>query len=146
MNHRNPKILLLAAALCVAGCAGEKVPQLARVHGKVTFQGKPLTTGRVVFMPVKQGEGESRIYPASGDIKEDGSYELTTNNPGDGASIGEHKVIMEVFNAPGQGGAPAPGMTLKSIVPMKYTDPSTTPLTKTVAAGDNTIDLDILPD
>ena len=72
--------------------------------------------------------------PAVGPIKPDGSYELTTDNPGDGAIIGEHKVaVVSVDNSAAK----------KSVIPEKYSTPNTTPLTKTVKAGDNAIDLEV---
>ena len=51
----------------------------AKVHGKVTYQGKPLTFGTVLFMPVEAPK-EGSIQPASGPISPEGTYELTSRS------------------------------------------------------------------
>jgi hypothetical protein len=123
MNERRRTVLLLAAmALVAGGCGGgEKVPSLAKVHGKVSYNGKPMALGKVLFIPVKRGEGETRPFPAGAEIQPDGTYVLTTVNPGDGAAIGEHKVVMHVFEEPGKRkGPPRGGTMMRSLVPEKY--------------------------
>ena len=60
------------------------------VTGKVLLaDGKPLTTGRVEFIPVKGG------MPAAGDIGPDGSFSLKTGNGQEGAPAGDYKVRLE---------------------------------------------------
>src|SRR6187402_2127746 len=83
-------------ALVTAGC-GSKHPLTAPVKGKITIDGKPVTTGRISFHPVS---GER---PALANIQPDGSYSLTTFEDGDGALLGRHKVSIKstrIENAP----------------------------------------------
>src|SRR5688572_152981 len=69
---------------CAAGC-GEAVH---KVQGKVAFEGKALPGGgAIVFLPL-----DDTRKPANGDIAADGSYQLSTNKPGDGALTGEYRV------------------------------------------------------
>ncbi len=151
-----PLAIAAATALAAFGCGEPGPPPLAKVHGKVTRKGEPLTTGSVLFVPVAPKEEGSRDYPAGGPIGQDGSYELTTIDPGDGAAVGEHKVVVISMT----GGAEAPTgfyegesskakapkpATLKSAIPGKYAAPETTPLSFTVKPGENTFDID-LPD
>jgi hypothetical protein len=77
-------LLLLLGAV---GCGGGLYP----VRGKVTYKdGTPLTKGLVVF------ESSTRTPPitARGDIRADGSYELSTFKPADGAPAGKYRVLV----------------------------------------------------
>ena len=61
------------------------------VRGKVTFpDGTPLEGGRVEFELVSSKHRVS----ARGVIRPDGSFELGTFQPGDGALAGEHRAIV----------------------------------------------------
>ncbi len=139
MTAKQSGVGWMLAGLFILGCSGEPRPSLAKVHGKVSLQGKPLTSGRILFVPSKASEGELS-HPASGKIGDDGSFTLTSYDDGDGAMIGEHKVAVIVTSAPG---AKAPGTTVKSPVPKQFADPETTPLRKKVEPGDNAIDINL---
>jgi hypothetical protein len=81
--------LAVAAALVLlvgtAGCGRRLYP----VHGTVTLEdGQPLTRGMVIF----EGEHDGVAVMARGQIKPDGSYELGTEKPGDGAPPGKYRV------------------------------------------------------
>jgi hypothetical protein len=57
----------------------------------VTYpDGKPLTEGMVVF----ESQGQEKPVTARGDIHPDGSYELGTHRPGDGALAGKYRVLV----------------------------------------------------
>ncbi len=147
--------MILAMTGCTLnGCGSGIHYEHATVHGKVTYQGKPLTLGSVLFVPVEPPK-EGSVQPASGEIKSDGTYELKSEADA-GAILGEHKVVVFAMDsgssakdtakaadaAPSPAG-PAKAARLKSLVPKKYADPTTTPLTKKVVAGDNTIDIEL---
>ncbi|WP_437203770.1 hypothetical protein [Planctomicrobium sp. SH664] len=97
--------LLLAGGL--VGCA-EQGPNLAPVKGKVTFNGKPLPMGTVIFTPNQDGP-----Y-ATGEIAEDGTFVMTTFKPGDGALVGSHSVMINAVDGSNPEAPP------KAIIPMKY--------------------------
>lgn len=156
MIRRSARFTL--AAVCLAtplGCDSGR-PTLSKVHGKVTYQGKPVTNGNVLFLP-KDAPKDAPPNPASGPIKPDGTYELTTFEPGDGAAVGEHRVAVIAIDGGSaaesmaydgkaitpKGKSAGPKITMKSLVPAKYQTPDTSPLTKKVVAGDNTIDLEL---
>lgn len=92
-------ISLVAALLVCSACPGcgskEASPLIAAtvpVKGKVTYKGKPLTRGEIMFHPV------SGTMFAHGTIKGDGSFQLTTFTPGDGAAVGIHRVSLSHLN------------------------------------------------
>ena len=146
--------LLGIAAFVLGGCGKEITYEHARVHGKVTYNGKPVTFGSVLFMPVEAPK-EGSIQPASGSILPDGTYELASQST-PGAILGEHKVLViavdggksedqpkNADNSP----SPANKKTVrayKSAIPKKYSEPTATPLVRKVAKGDNTIDIDLV--
>jgi hypothetical protein len=143
-------------AFCGCGDSGIKYEH-ANVHGKITYRGKPLTFGTILFMPVEVPK-EGTIQPASGAISADGTYELTSQTTS-GAILGEHKVMVIAVEggkiapppATAKDGVQAPvaatkgskDLQLKSSVPKKYSDPMSTPLTRKVVAGDNAIDIEL---
>jgi hypothetical protein len=132
------------------GCAGNaERPPLGRVSGKVTHNGKPVTSGSVVFSPVGGTQsGAARI--ATGQIESDGSYTLTTYDTGDGAVLGQHTVTVEsrgtgedIKNLNVKPGGAIAYKLPKSTVPDKYLKTDRSPLKHTVEAGKNTIDIDL---
>jgi hypothetical protein len=88
-------VLLLGLAALTSGC-GEKSfdtskEQVYPVKGKVLLNtGKPLTSGKVAFLP-KKAVGLS----ATGNIGSDGSFSLTAADGREGAAEGEYKVRVE---------------------------------------------------
>jgi hypothetical protein len=140
---------VLACSPIAVGCGGStQRPQMGRVHGTVSFDGKPVDKGRVTFTPVA-AEGTSGGASAMSPIESDGSYSLTTFDTGDGAIVGQHVVTVVVptqdineLNKPKADGSIA-YILPKELIPKKYTDPKETPLRNTVVAGDNKIDIDL---
>jgi hypothetical protein len=65
---------------------------LGRVQGKVTFKGEPVKYGTVSFVPDTTKGTDGPI--AMGNIKSDGTYILSTDEGGDGAVVGHHKVSI----------------------------------------------------
>lgn len=135
--------------LFLTGC-GSGHPERGIVQGTVTLDGKPLTKGSVTFWPTV---GRSAL----GEIQPDGSYTLTTFEPGDGAIVGSHKVTIEVSEPGTAAPAPtsfeeevkmlkegqSPDLTIprKFLAPKRYTRPETTDLTAEIKSGVNRIDL-----
>jgi hypothetical protein len=127
-------IPLLAASFWVlAGCSRGDRP-VARVSGVVTYNGKPLTTGTVMFVPIESGP------PAYGKIEPDGRYKLSTYSSGDGAVIGKHAVMITALEQLTPEEAANPLRSPKLLIPMKYNDTKTSGLTAEVTSDDNMID------
>jgi hypothetical protein len=148
---RKLRAAVAAAALCLLvfqGC-GRGRPETSPVSGHVTYGGKPVPSGRIVFYP---GHGRS----AMGTIEPDGSYRLTTFDSGDGALLGRHRVTIEatrIVRVPlpkslGEesqfNGVAANGLGVLWLVPETYSRFESTPLTADVSRGKNTIDFNLI--
>lgn len=76
------------------GCTGGGGDfELAPTKGRVTVDGQPVKGGSITFRPVAS-EGTMAGKPAAGEVKDDGTFVLTTHEPGDGAVVGKHKVLF----------------------------------------------------
>lgn len=129
-------VCLLLAAIVLAGCDDGRVP-LAPVSGTVTYKGKPLHTGTVTFIPDPTGP-----Y-ASGEINSDGTYTLMTYEDGDGAPVGNHRVMI-VAHEPASGLPEDPNTDAMLLIPEKYGSDRKSGLTASVGDQDeNVIDFDL---
>lgn len=139
----------VCAVLLLVGC-GRRLPETSVVSGRVTFQGQPIGTGRIVFYPE---EGR----PAMGVIESDGRYRLTTFQSGDGATLGKHRVTIEAKRVTGEDDAPKKGVqgllggdevvdtaaVAEWLVPEKYSRLETSPLNAEVKPGTNRLDFEL---
>jgi hypothetical protein len=121
------------------------MPKLGKVRGKVSYQGKPLDGGRIVFTPVA-GKGGDTGQSATGVIERDGTYEMTTFSTGDGAILGQHVVTVVVQ----KGEMPKPDAYSqikyelpKNLAPSKYASPDKSPLRCTVVEGGTQFDIEL---
>jgi hypothetical protein len=146
-------LLVIVGISASLGCSTG--PALAPVRGTVTVNGKPLPPcqGRISFHPEK-----GRLATAA--LEPDGSFVLTTFNPGDGALIGSHKVtikatrianglpvaksVADEANVARKGHAASEAQVVW-IIPAKFAETATTPLTAMVENRSNTIDFDVTP-
>jgi hypothetical protein len=142
------RISILMLALLVAGCGGPTRPATAPVSGRVTYAGKPVPLGQIMFYP-------ERGRPAMGAIGADGAYRLTTFVNGDGAIPGRFKVTITAMRVTGppppksledelRGGSPGGQTTTEWLVPEKYSRQESSTLTAEVKSGStNTINFDL---
>jgi hypothetical protein len=128
-NQLSDTMTLLAVfALTVAGC-GPAAHELdtAPVSGRVTLDGQALPQGIVYVLP-------SKGRMAKGLIRENGSFELTTYDKGDGAQVGSHPAIVTALPSDElDAGQKKMGVP----VPKRYTQARTSGLTVDVQAGKN---------
>src|SRR5262245_44449132 len=121
-----------------AGC--KPGVEMAPVKGTVTYNGKPLAKGTILFEPTGQRSATGKIV--DGEI-----VEVTTYKSGDGAVVGPHKVAIFSTEEPASGGGnpgdaskPNPDyMTGKSLIPAHYSDITTSGLTADIQSGENTV-------
>ena len=116
---------LAAIALVLASCSHRDRLSGAEAAGKVTLDGRPVTTGTVVFV----GSAGSTVA----EIQSDGSYRAT-NVP-----VGPVRVLLASSGSPGParpGQAPVP-----QAPPPRYRSADTSGLSLTVSEGNNPYDI-----
>ena len=141
-------LFAVAVILETAGCSGgPKIPQTVTVKGSVVYQDKPLADAQIGFVSKLDNKD---VFPANGRTNASGEFTLSTyidpQHEVSGATPGDYVVtvikneemdrakMMEEFKA-------NPSMTFKALVPEKYIDAKTSPLTATVTAdGANTFE------
>jgi hypothetical protein len=133
-------LTLIALPTLILGCGGSSGPEMGRVSGKVSYNGKPLAQGTISFI-----SNDPNGTNANSVIAPDGTYTLQTTNPGDGAVLGEYRVIISDVD-PNALNTPAPGEPVKKqqrIIPEKYEKPDASGLTAKVVSGSNTFDFNL---
>jgi hemoglobin len=113
----------------------DKPAGAAVVAGKVTYNGKPLPGGFVLF---QSADGKT----ARAEIKEDGTYRADALAPGD-YKVGVDTESLKPKGPPDDKAKPpdAKGGLKYLPVPAKYRDPTTSGLTLTVNKGEQTHDI-----
>lgn len=146
-------IALLPILVLIAGC-GSNGPEMAKVRGIVTLDGKPVEDAAVGFAP------QNGDRPATGTTDASGQFTLTTFTPGDGAVVGTHTVTVSKIRSSGQqvdastvpagsnamplSGPTAPGaIKIQWVVPPKYADPKTSGFTVDVKRGMEPVTLEL---
>lgn len=130
-----------------AGCGGPSRPETVPVSGRVTYQGKPVPMGQIMFYP-DQGR------PAVGTIDADGHYRLRTFAPDNGAIPGHYRVTIQAMRTTGgghaksfdeelrRGGSSGP-TKVEWLVPEEYSRLETTPLQTDVKRDSKIINFDL---
>jgi hypothetical protein len=118
-------VCLWGSIVFVVGCGDSGGVNLQPVVGKVTVNGKPLTTGtgKVSFRPVK---GSAIPQQPAADIEEDGTYRVSTEGK-EGAPPGRYQVLV-VDVEPRDPKDPFPYGPRKTHVNFKYSNPKTSDL------------------
>lgn len=81
--------LLVCLTLGMAGCGGKSDRQpTTPVSGIVTFEGKPVPQGTVMFLPVVPGP------PGQANLKPDGTFVAGTYEVSDGLIPGEYTITV----------------------------------------------------
>jgi hypothetical protein len=156
----------MASCFVFAGAGCGSKDKMIKADGVLKWKdGSPIGGAMVEFRPVDEKLGKG----AAGFTDNDGNFDLTTNNAGDGVLPGVYKVVVTIKKAPGgdqtgppmgrdnkpdmakamkewwekqgkgQGGKPSEDK--KSPIPEAYTKFETTPLKWTVESGMGKIEL-----
>jgi hypothetical protein len=136
---------LLALATGISGGCGPSGPPRVEISGKVTWDGKPLETGTISFIP-----DEGQTGPMAGAQIVQGGYQIRADQ---GPTLGGHRVEIQAWQTSGQtevagvGGAttgPSAGgvvETVKMYIPERYNKKST--LRVTIKPKANQLDFDL---
>ena len=129
---------LLCCFLFATGCG----PPKGKVSGKVTFEGKPVPSGQVMFM------GPDGV-PHMGEIQPEGTYEVA-NLPYGEAIVTVARLLgvdeyQDKLRAAREKGRPLPSPPT-TVLPAHYDDPHTTPLRFKVEAPTGRFDISLKKD
>jgi hypothetical protein len=100
----------------------------AKVHGTVTLDGRPLTTGAITSTPLNGGRG------ATAQIQSDGTFTLTAIGE-DGVAPGTHRVTVTAWERDEHLNSD-PESERKFITPIRYSDPGRSGITIDVVPGE----------
>lgn len=123
-----------------AGC-GKKAIEFGGVTGIVRVGGQPQGGLIVRYLP-DPAKGNDLNINATGRTDAQGKYTLThvvDGKEAPGAPVGWHRVVIEDTS---RGPTPQGQTPLPPLISPSYSSPATTPLSKEVLAGAQTIDLD----
>lgn len=141
---RNPVGLVLLLLLATSLGCRQAGPQRGEVAGQVTFEGEPLASGFIAFIPIEGTKG-----PTTGGPISKGTYGLSGQ---EGPCLGKHRVEITATRTTGRqvkagSGADDPDALVDEVemyIPPKYNSQSE--LTVSVAPGVNTFDFDLHAD
>jgi hypothetical protein len=105
-------------------------PELGRVSGKVTLDGKPVPNAFITFEPQSQGR------PSTTKSDKDGNYELQFNPTESGALVGKHHVRVSTADQTSD------GANVPELIPEAYRSENGF-IPVTVDSGTNTINLEL---
>jgi hypothetical protein len=114
---------------------------MARVTGKVTYQGRPVMKGTVTFVSISPN-GRN----ATGLLDPNGNYKLQTETAGDGAELGDYQVTIYAHDEEVLQYKPKVPVKVERRVPEKYENPKTSGLNRTVKSGSNEFNIELTAD
>jgi hypothetical protein len=132
-----PAIWGALSLAALPGCSSG--PQLAAVSGQVTYGGKPVTEGAVLFQPVN---GPLAV----GKLDATGHYRLITKAYGEGAIVGKgvFTIVAPTDIATiGEGGPGIPPLRVFPNIPEKFRRPESSGLNREIKAGGNQFDFEL---
>lgn len=118
------RVLPLILMFALLGC--ETGPVLLPVKGTVKFDDGSSPQGEVCDVRFEPSGNNPKTKMARGEIKADGSFQLMTMEPADGAYAGEYKVVVEIYET---------YIGRESLVHPDFERIATTPLKATVEKG-----------
>lgn len=116
------------------GASGCGSSDKGKVSGTVTAAGQPVSGGSVSFAPVA-GSSAGRV--ATGAVRSDGSFSLSTDADEDGALIGRHEVVYTPPSVGGESADPALKSPYHGLVPRERE--------VEVKGGDNKFAIELIP-
>jgi hypothetical protein len=130
------RLALPALLLLLYGCSSGEVR--GRISGRVTFEGKPVAEGRVVFTNNQKG------IHMTAKIKADGRYEVRTAK-GAGLPLATYQVFVSPPPTEAVTGVFNQKLPVKECadIPPKYRDAATSGLTLTLTEGENRLDIEM---
>lgn len=133
--------LVAVILLALSGCGGS-VAKTVPVKGVVTLAGGAWPAPATIqFTPLSAADGFP-LRPASGNVQLDGTFKVTSFEPGDGLLPGKYEVSVECWKSQPQMSPTGGGMIDgQSAVPDKYRSGKTSGWIVEVPAGSGPLEL-----
>jgi len=138
---------LLTCVLALACGCGPRGPAVEMVEGVVLLDGRPVEGATVFFSPASGTTAGAAGLPAAGRTGPDGGFRLNAGGgakPGAGTKIGEYIVTVikqesDPVPPPDLAKPPVnpPEVTVRDLLPVRYSLGATTPLRANVKKGKN---------
>jgi hypothetical protein len=125
----------LIAALLLCGCNRE--PPGGIVRGKVSYNGKALEKGSIVFYP------SSNAQVCHGNIQKDGSFKLENQVRTERIEPGKYTAVIVADNTEIAAMKEDPLFPVQPTVPFKFASVTTSPLKYDVVIGENEFDVNL---
>ena len=113
------RISVAISAVFLGGCGGDRGPERVVVSGTVTYNGKPVPSGDIRFVPIDK----SAVPMAGAEIK-DGKYSADGHG---GVPVGTHRIEIDAYREDPtgkKGNAPPPmmarGAPRHKYIPKRY--------------------------
>ena len=126
---------LLISALLLSGCNREAPGGIVR--GKVSYKGKTLEKGSVVFYP----SGTAQV--CHGNIQKDGAFKLENQVRTERVEPGKYTAIIVADNTEIAAMKEDPLFPVQPTVPFKFASVATSPLKYDVVLGENEFDINL---
>jgi hypothetical protein len=130
--------LSIVGLMTLPGC--QRGEELGHVTGQVSFKGKPVASGFVIFANDANG-----VYMTA-ELDAEGKFEIITAK-GAGLPFGEYQVGVSppLMDHPLGPIEEPPEADKRKDIPRRYRDPATSGLKREVKSGENVIDLELKP-
>jgi hypothetical protein len=129
--HRPTILAMLATLIINVGCSEPRVPVFP-VTGKVTYKGQAPVGATVVLHSANAGPTNDVAPIAT--VKDDGTFAITSYEPGDGAPQGEYVATIEWYKYEPKLGGVGP-----NVIPANYGRAKTSPVKVAVKDGPTNI-------
>jgi hypothetical protein len=124
-------------AICLAALAGCGTPRTVAVEGKIVWSDGQ-AAGELAGYTVTFESMEANVG-ATGVVREDGTFTVDTDRPGDGAILGKHRVALTPPDPLHDVDRPRP----KAILPARYGDLAKSGLEATIERKRNEVVLTV---
>ena len=129
-------IAALMACCLILGCSHEEPGGIVR--GKVTYNGKALDKGTVVFQPTGSG-GQL----CTGTVQKDGTFQLINQSKTERIPLGEYIAVVFADNTEIAAMKEDPSYPVQPSVPFRFSSVTTSPMKYEVKLGENEIDMNL---
>ncbi len=133
IHKLKPSLTLLLCSLAIGCGPSEQRPELFPAHGSLLINGKPAAGAFVIFYPTDNRSFDERGTRPKATVREDGSFEVTTYQAGDGIPLGDYELGVMWIDDPESSNA-------TDRLQGRFADPKRSDLRASILPRDNALD------